>query len=72
MKLAKDYANITGQSQFVPPFESFVIDGMKLVEIASTPNLSADEVAIRMGKLQDFTATIIAAALKKAAETAAE
>jgi hypothetical protein len=65
MKLAQQLANETGKFQPVPPFEAFVINGVKLMEIVSTPGLSADEIARRMAKISDLTQAINHAAQEK-------
>jgi uncharacterized membrane protein YccC len=64
-KLAQQLANATGKFQEVPPFEAFVIDGVKFMEIVATPDLSADETARRMSELRGFSQFIIQAAKKR-------
>ena len=65
MELAQQLADATGRFQEVRPFEAFVIEGIKFMDIVATPNLSADEMARRMSDLRDFTQTIVYAAKQK-------
>lgn len=69
-KLAQQLANVTGKLQEIPPFEAFVIDGVKFMDIVSTPGLNAHETARRMAELRDFTKTICEAAIKKGKDNA--
>ena len=64
-KLAQQLADATGKFQEIPPFEAFVIDGVKFMDIVATPGLSAHETARRMSELRDFTKTIREAAKQK-------
>jgi hypothetical protein len=64
-KFAQQLADATGKFQEIPPFEAFVIDGVKFMDIVSTPGLSAQETARRMAELRDFTKTIREAAKQK-------
>jgi hypothetical protein len=64
MELAQQLANATGKFQEVRPFEAFVIEGFKFMDIVSTPNLSASQMARRMADLRDFTMTVVNAAKK--------
>ena len=57
-KLAQQLANESGKFQPVPPFEAFVVNGVKLMEIVSTPDLSADEIARRIAKIPDLTQAV--------------
>jgi hypothetical protein len=43
----------------VPPLKGFIIQGIKLMEIISDPNLSADEMARKIAASEDFAQTII-------------
>jgi|ERR1035441_6768350 hypothetical protein len=61
-KLAQQLANASGKFQDMPPFEAFVIDGVKFMDIVATPGLSARETARRMAELRDFSKIIIQAA----------
>jgi hypothetical protein len=64
-KLAQQLADATGRFQEIPPFEAFVIDGVKFMDIVATPDLGAQETARRMAELRDFTKTIREAAKQK-------
>jgi hypothetical protein len=64
-KLAQQLANSTGRFQEIPPFEAFVIEGIKFMDIVSTPGLSANETARRMSELREFSKTIVHAAKQK-------
>jgi hypothetical protein len=64
-KLAQQLANTTGKFQEIPPFEAFVIDGVKFMDIVATPGLSAHETARRMAELRDFNKVIIQSAKQK-------
>lgn len=57
-RLAQQLADATGKAQATPNFESFVVEGVKFMDILSTPGLSAQEMARRMAELRDFTHTI--------------
>src|ERR1017187_8382575 len=42
-KLAQQLADATGKFQEIPPFEAFVIESTKFMDIVSTPGLRAHE-----------------------------
>ena len=64
-KLAQQLADATGKFQEIPPFEAFVIESTKFMDIVATPGLSAHETARRLALLRDFTKTIREAAKQK-------
>ena len=64
-KLAQQLANATGRFQEFPPFEAFIIDAMKFMDIVATPDLSAEEMARRMAELRDFIKIIRESAKQK-------
>lgn len=64
-KLAQQVADATGRFQEMPPFEAFVIDGVKFMDIVSTPGLSAHETARQMAELRDFSKIIVQSTKKK-------
>jgi hypothetical protein len=51
-------ADATGKLQDIPPFEAFVLEGIKFMDIVSTPGLSAVETAKRLTELRDFSKTV--------------
>lgn len=65
MEMAQQLADATGKFQEAPPFEAFVIEGIKFMDIVATPGLSATETARRMAHLRDFTQIIVHAAMQK-------
>ena len=65
MKLAQSAADRYQQFMPVPPLKAFVIQGIKLMEIASDQNLSAQEMARRIAESEDFTQTIVRAAQER-------
>jgi hypothetical protein len=66
MALAQSAADKYNETFQVPPLKAFVIQGIKLMEIISESNISAQEMAKRIADSEDFTQTIIRAAQKKA------
>jgi hypothetical protein len=51
-------ANEFGREFRVPPFNVFLIDGIRIMEIVSNKRLNADQIAHRISELIDFTKEI--------------
>src|SRR3990170_2045054 len=51
MSLAKQLANLKGEVIFTPTFESFLVYGIRLMEIVSDLDLSPDEIKARIDVL---------------------
>jgi len=56
-QLAQQLANMTHKMQETPPFNAFLIDGIRLMDIVSNRRLSPEQMAERIGSLADFTKT---------------
>jgi hypothetical protein len=62
MKMAQSATDRFNQPLHVPPLKTFIIQGIRLMEIVSDTSLSADEMAQRVAKMEDFTQEITRAA----------
>ena len=58
-EIAQKMADLTGQIRVIPPISVFVVDGIKMMEVASDKGLSADEVGVKLSELNDFTEAVI-------------
>ena len=64
MKLAQAAANRYETTFHVPPLKSFVVQGIKLMEIVSDDSLTPEAMARRIAESEDFSKAIAAAAKK--------
>jgi hypothetical protein len=59
VRAAQQIADDTKQVVPIPPFEVCVVDGVRLMEIVSTPGLSAVEMAKRIAQYRDYSQAVL-------------
>jgi hypothetical protein len=65
VRAAQQEADATKKIVTTPPFEACIVDGVKLMEVVSTPGLSAEEMARRIAEYRAYSQSVLDSIQKK-------